>query len=593
MTRRLRILALAALLVAAGLALSATAQDETRPVGDDRWELVGAGEETGSDRRDIHHAPRNATFDARFRFLAREDIQDTLDVRVDRGRVNRSSLPVDVAAGEVFSARVEVSRIREAGGESATLVASLRNTTWEGSPIRVSDRIQIIPQPRAELIQPPNMDRGTREPDHRERDVAIVERHRELEADWHEEVEVRARLENPWDVPTRPLPLRVVGHGQVVEGRTVAPLAPGETRTVGVTNVTREEVARSISHGRDPVRASPDSVRLKLAAATGEPGEREDLWNYTYPAPDLRGQAQAQGVVEFHAGLDVRVPSPDLELGEDARLTVEVRNRGGVPARPTPVDLRVGPVPDLAYGVESGTRRSLTVDLAPGENRSVDLHLTPRVGANHEVDATVERPDRTRSTGYVTKVESPVDVRVAEGERQALEVGETAEVTLDVTAPADLDGDLDVVATVRDALRGFDGRSEGTPFSSLLTTGDLVEASFDPAAVEGGSGGGAANRTVSVELTPQAAGRVAVVPVLRADGLVHTGLEDTDAVGDILGATRVGEPVEEDREDRLPAGIVGLQVFASGEPGPAVVVPPALVLLGVAGVEVHRRWFLR
>lgn len=593
MTDSTRVLALAALLLASTLAAPTAAQSETRPIDDDRWELAGLDDGSGAERRDIHHAPRNATFDARVRFLAREDIQDTLDVRVDRGRVNRSSIPVDVAAGQVFSAVVEVSRIREGGDEFAELVASLRNTTWRDGVLRVTDRIQIIPQPRTELVQPPNIAGEAIRVDGPSRDRAVAGGHRTLEADWNEEVEVRARLENPWDVPTRPLPLRVLGEGQVVEGRTVAPLAPGETRTVSVTNVTREEVTRSLSHGRDPVRRSPQPVQLRLVAAEAAGAERETLWNYTFPAADLQADAQVRGVVEFHAGLDVTVPDPDLELGRETTLEVEIRNRGGVPARPTPVDLRVGPVPDLAFGVESGTSRSLTVDLAPGESRSVDLSFTPRVGANHEVDATVQQPDRSRSNGHVTVVESPVDLRITEGRRGFLEVGETVEATVVVQGPADLEGDLGVVASVRDAVHGFDGDPDGTPFSTLLTTSDLVDATFEPAALEGGSGEDATNRTVALELTPEAAGQVAVVPVLRADGLVHTGLEDQNAVRDGFPRGRIDDRPSPDRRDRVVQGIVALDVHPSGAPGPTVVAPPALVLLGLAGVEVHRRWYVR
>lgn len=592
MTGPARLLVLAGLLAVVALAASAAGQSGTRPISDDRWELAGLDDGSGEDRRDIHHAPRNATFDARVRFLAHEDIDDTMEVRVDRGRVNRSSLPVDVDAGQVFSAVVEVSRIREAGDETAELVATLRNTTWRDGAIRVTDRIQIIPQPRAELVQPPNIARERIPVDSPSRDRAVALGHREFEADWDEEVEVRARLENPWDVPTRPLPLRVLGEGQVVEGRTVAPLAPGETRTVSVANVTREEVTRSLSHGRDPVRRSPEQVQLRLVAAEAEEDERESLWNYTFPAADLRADQQVRGVVAFHAGLDVSVPDPDLELGRETTLEVEVRNRGGVPARPAPVDLRVGPVPDLAYGVESGTSRSLTVDLAPGESRSVDLSLTPRVGAKHEVEATVEGADRSRSTGHVTEVESPVDLRVTEGRRGFLELGETVEATLVVRGPADLEGDLGVVASVRDAVHGFDGDPDGTPFSTLLTTSTLVDASFEPAALEAGSGD-ATNRTVALELTPKAAGQVAVVPVLRVDGLVHTGLEDENAVRDGFPRGGIDDRPSPDRRDRVVQGIVALDVHPSGTPGPAVVAPPALVLLGLAGVEVHRRWFVR
>lgn len=576
------------LLVVPALAPGAAGQGAERPIAEGRFQLP---EFPGED---VGFAPRNATFDIVVRFRAREPIDDVLEVRVDRGTVNRTRIPVDVAGGDVFSAGLRVHRIRPADDGHAELVAAFRNTTDEGRPLEIVTRVTVVPQPRTRLLSPPNLGNGERgDPDDGRRRVGKL---KAKAADWNEEVPVRARFENPWNVPTGPLPVQVLSGDHVVDRTTVASLEAGEVRNATLATVTRGDLegpGRVIaSHGDGPpVRVG--RVLLALGGPGSDRGGRDTLLDYTFPGRDIRTQLAAHGQIAFLRGIQIARAQANLTLGEASSVTVEVRHHGGSPAASASLDMRLHPVPNLAYGVDSSARRSVTARLEPGQSRFVNVSITPRVALPHVLVAEVDAGGRTTEDRTQVPLEGPVDIRVTDGALRTLDRGESAEAALEVQAREPMAGDLGWTATTLEAARR---PGQGPPFSTLLTREDLLGASFTPQRVSLSPDDGATvNGTATLRVTPETAGRVAVVPFLKVDGIVHPGIEDADAIGTVLGGVR--EPVGEERPggaQRATAdGVLGLKVLPTGRLGPAIVVAPALVLLGVAGVEVHRRWFVR
>lgn len=585
------VLVLLATLTVAGLLPAASAQGEG-PVAGGTFVLPATGPEPTELGRELGFVPLNASFDVELRFQAREPVDDVLEIRVRDGTANRTRVPVNASAGETVAVPFSVEGIRAAQGGEAGIEAAFRNLTHRGEPVVLGTQLTVIPQPRARLVSPPN-----HPSDEDELRVPVDGREgNRLVADWDEEVPIRARLENPWGVPTGPLPVQARHRDRVVAQTEVTSLAPGEARVVTVGTVTHEEVDRTgvrvASRVRDP--GSVGSVALSVGRDGGNGGTAEapepdgwgPLYNYTWPGPSLHGQQRARGAVEFRRGVAIVEATANLTLGEPSRVTVEVRHHGGGPARRAAVDLHVHPFPDLAYGVDSTTRRSVTAQLEPRESRFLNVTLTPRVGAPHQVRASVTvGGDETRSRQRVP-LETPVDLRIAGETTRKLTKGETVEATVAVQAPEGLDGQLGWAATVDEARYA----DRGTPFSSLVTKDDLAEVSY---ARESVTGAGATATNVTLEARGIVAGDVAVVPTLQADGLVYPGAAGVRRLDQVFdrGAV-VDEPVDGRRRPQV-TGVLGLRVQPTGSPVPAAFAPPALLLLGLAGVEVHRRWYVR
>lgn len=588
------VLVLLATLTVAGLLPAASAQVEEGPIAGTRFVLPATGPDpTELDPQALGFVPRNASFDVELRFQAREPVDDVLEIRVRDGTANRTRVHVNASAGETVAVPFSVEGIRSAEHGEAGLEAAFRNLTHRGEPVVLGTELTVVPQPRARLLSPPNDPGGE---DDRRIPVDRREGNR-LVADWDEEVPVRARLENPWRVPTGPLPVQARHRDRVVAQTEMASLAPGEARVVTVGTVTHEEVDRTgvavASRVRDT--GSVGSVALSVGRDGGGGGTAEapepegwgPLYNYTWPGPSLHGQQRARGAVEFRRGVAIVEATANLTLGEPSRVTVEVRHHGGGPARRASVDLHVHPFPDLAYGVDSTTRRSVTAQLEPRESRFLNVTLTPRVGAPHQVRASVTVDgDESRSRQRVP-LETPVDLRIVGETTRSLTKGETVEATVAVQAPEGLDGRLGWAATVDEASRAGD---RGTPFSSLVTKEDLAEVTY---ARESVAGAGAAATNVTVEARGVVAGDVAVVPTLQADGLVYPGAAGVRRLDQVFdrGAV-VDDPVDGRREPQV-TGVLGLRVQPTGSPVPAAFAPPALLLLSLAGVEVHRRWYVR
>lgn len=587
------VLVVLAALVVAGLLPTGGAQEEELLT---HKAVVLAG--TGADpvelgRAGLDWVPRNASFDAEIRFRTREPVDDTLEIAVHNGTANRTRVHVNSSASEAVVVPVSVRGIQAGDHREALIRAVFPNLTHDGDKVGgIGAQLTVVPQPRALLLSPPNHPKEGGEGEAR-----VPEETREtnrLVADWDEEVTIRARLENPWPVPTGSLPIQARHGGRAVAHTEVASLAPGEARNVTVGSLAREDVERSRFGVAS--RAGETRVLGTVSLAVGPDGGGGDaserapdaqrpLYNYTWPGPTLHDQQRARGAVEFRRGVAIADAKANLTLGEPSDVTVEVRHHGGSPARPAEVDLHVHPLPDLAYGVDSTVRRSITARLAPGESRFVNVTFTPQVGAPHRLEATIGLGgDEARSRQRIA-LENPVDFRVVGGTTRTLTKGDTVEAAVEVQSPEGLDGRLGWAATVEEARTG----ETGAPFSSLVTKDDLAEVTYDREEVTGGP----AATNVSVQARGLVAGDVAVVPTLRADGVVYPGAAGEARLGQIFNVGAVVDGTVDGRRRDQVAGVLGLRVQPAGSPVPTTIVPPALVLLGVVGVEAHRRWFVR
>jgi hypothetical protein len=562
---------------------------------DGAFVLPGTGPEpTVLGRDGLDFVPQNASFDVELRFTTRERVDDVVEVHVRNGSANRTRIPVNVSAGERVTLPFTVEQIRREERRQAHIVAVFPNTSAGGNPDRVGAQFQVVPQPRAQLLSPPNH----RADDRRERgDLRDESTGHRLVADWDEEVPVEVCLENPWDEPTGLLPVQVRSDDQVVASTEVASLAPGAVREVTIGTVDRTEIRRPDFAVADHVRRNPTvagDLQLSLGRDGGEgttseapePPHRDPLYNYTWPGESLRRQQRTAGSVEFRRGIQITDATANLTLGEPSRVTLEVRHHGGEPPQHAVLDLRVHPIPDLAYGVTSVGERRFSTTLNPGESRFVNISFTPRVGAPHQVEATVTvGGDQTRSQRRVP-LENPVDLEVVGDPVRRPTLGETVEATVSVQAPAGVSGAIDWAGTVPGATRR---RSGGTSFSSLITKQDLAAVTSDPTRV-GGDTPTAEN--VTLQATGKVATDVAVIPLLRVDEIVHPAAPGATDIREVFQSGRV----DYDRAGRPQhdiKGVLALRVQEREGPTAGVFAPPALVLLGVAGVEVHRRWYVR
>lgn len=603
------LLALAAIVALPSAAAHSSGGSGAGPITNARWVHTNLpGNVTGANGSppELTWAPRNATIDAQFRFRAQEPFNDTVHLEADNGTLNRTTLHVDVEANKTYAADVEIRHLRVPPSiyEDAHLVVRFENTTRPtrtgGQPIEFRFGVRILPQVRGRMLT------AHEQPGHigpllGEDDTEILNADwGVLNADWDEPVTVKARLENPWDVPTGSLPLQLLEGGTVVATRNVSSFAPGESRTVTVATVTRENFPDLGARHATAAEPTPASTLIRLALATPPDEPRpEGILNYTYPSGSIHDQGNVLTDVTFVPGVRVLAGQPDVTLGEPVQVPIEVRHRGGTPPTQVTVDLHLRPSPWLDYGLASSTHHSLETHLAPGESRFLNLTLTPRVALPHGLETRLDVGARVDRDYREVDVDSSVDVRLVGDQPPPVHVGESIELTYRVRGSGDASGRLAVAATALAAygnttgpLPGLAGarNTTGPPFSTLVTTRDLVDVAFTPSRVETDQGQGSWNRTLTAELEVLAAGQVAVVPYVASDGLVYGGIESgRDAIPFSLpdqGRLRAAEWAH-------VGGVVGLRVLPAGEPGLAVLVPPVLMGLGLVAIEVHRRWYVR